>query len=336
MPRFANQILLALAPLTQRLKRTPRDEAKPGIPELAARDNREVTVDAHAEALSSLRWEVRRNCGYLARQEIESLKKQIEASPKRLEHYGYKVYSQTDEDGMLAEIFKRIGVQRGVFCEIGVEDGLECNTLYLLHQGWRGAWLEGNPNQQAAIESKFAALINNKRLTLRMGLVRPQNINAVLDEALAPLGLNTGGLDFLSIDIDGMDIYLLEAIRCKPKVICIEYNAKFAPPVSKRPVYDENYSWRGTDYMGSSLCALHEVAVGKGYSLVGTNFTGGNAFFVRNDLIADRFDETLTPEALYNPPRYWLWMDHYLRGIGHPADFGPYTDLTPYVVHSPR
>jgi hypothetical protein len=78
--------------------------------------------------------------------------------------------------------------------------------------------------------------------------------------------------------------------------------------------------------MGSSLKALTEVAEALGYRLVGTNITGGNAFFVRRDLAADLFPDDCSPENLYNPPRYWLWSDHFLN-IGHRADFGPYVDL---------
>ena len=108
--------------------------------------------------------EIKRNSGYLARQEIEILKERLRADPNRLEPHGYKVYSQGDEDGILAEIFLRLNIESGSFCEIGVENGLECNTLFLLHKGWRGIWLEGNPNQRAPIESKFEAILRNKRL----------------------------------------------------------------------------------------------------------------------------------------------------------------------------
>ena len=271
--------------------------------------------------------EVRRNSGYLARQEIERIREKCGSDPKRLEQHGFKVYSQHDEDGMLAEIFRRIEVEKGVFCEIGVENGLECNTLFLIHQGWRGIWLEGNQAQQQAIESKFAPILRNKRLGLGMGYITPGNINQSIRQMCSHLAVDAGDIDFLSIDIDGMDIYLLDVIEFRPKVICIEYNAKFPPPVFKKPVFDEDFRWKGTDYMGSSLTAITQTANQKGYSLVGTNISGSNAFFVRNDLVGDRFQANPTPEALYNPPRYYLWIDHYLDNIGHPADFGPYTDL---------
>lgn len=284
-------------------------------------------VNAILQQLLNLGTDARRGAGYLARQEIERIKSQLAGRPSRLEHYGFKVYSQNDEDGIIDEIFRRLSVSSGTFCEIGVENGLECNTLFLLHKGWRGCWLEGDLRHRVAIESKFRPLFEARRLCLRMGLVTPENINEAMAQTLAPLAPGDGQIDFLSIDIDGMDIYLLESLRCRPKVICIEYNAKFPPPLRKRPAYDPQCTWTGTDYMGSSLSALTEVATGLGYSLVGTNVTGLNAFYVRDDLILDRFDRPMSPEALYNPPRYYLTDDHYHRGVGHPPDFGRYTDL---------
>lgn len=277
--------------------------------------------------LNSLTANVRRNSGYLARREISDLKKSISGNQKRLELYGFKVYSQNDEDGILEEIFKRIGIENGTFCEIGVENGLECNTLYLIHKGWIGSWLEGNEKQKPLIESKFKQILNNKRLSLGIGYVTPENINLAIEKTLEIVRQNPSDLDFLSIDIDGMDIYLLEALKYRPKVICIEYNAKFPPNISKKPTFNPRYRWEGGDYMGCSLRAIVESAKNMNYSLVSTNFVGANAFFVRDDLLNDKFDLSLSIEQLYNPPRYWLCFDHYCSGIGHRADFGTYEDL---------
>ena len=57
---------------------------------------------------------------------------------------GYKVFSQNQEDGMVAEVFRRIGTTSRRFIEFGVQDGLECNSTFLLMRGWRGAWIEGS------------------------------------------------------------------------------------------------------------------------------------------------------------------------------------------------
>jgi hypothetical protein len=280
------------------------------------------------QAARAVAIQLRRSAGYLARQEIERLLVPLRAQQKRLEPFGYKVYSQNDEDGILAEIFKRLNIAKGLFCEIGVENGLECNTLFLLHQGWRGCWLERNEKQQVPITATFGALIQSRRLVLGIGAITPGNVNSTVISALRAIGRGPQELDFLSIDIDGMDIYLWEALSFSPKVICIEYNAKFPPPLVKKPVLDPQNVWRGGDYMGSSLNALCETAEAKNYRLVATNIVGGNAFFVRSDLAGDLFESDASAGHLYNPPRYWLYFDHFIGGIGHNADFGPYVDLT--------
>ena len=262
-----------------------------------------------------------RNNGYLARQEIDQLRASLATDHKRLEHYGYKVYSQGDEDGIIEEIFKRLNIKSGQFCEIGVENGLECNSLFLIHKGWRGTWIEGNENQIEAIYSKFNSIIP-QRLNVKHHMVSIENVNKLIAESY-----NTEAeLDFLSIDIDGNDIYLFDALDIRPKVICIEYNAKFPANISKAQIYDPNRNWQVTDYMGSSLKAIREVASKKGYRLVGTNLTGSNAFFVRDELCGFLFSADSSSENLYNPPRYYLIFDHYTN-IGHRADFGPYVDL---------
>ena len=263
-----------------------------------------------------------RIAGYLARQEIKRILEEISREdPLRLELYGFKVYSQNDEDGIIEEIFRRLGVFSGIFVEIGVENGLECNTLYLLHKGWKGLWIEANSNYVNFIKSKFDYVIKNGRLKVLNEYVKIDNVNRLINTYV-----KGEEFEFLSIDIDGMDIYLLEYLTKKPLVICIEYNSKFPPTLSKKPPYNPNFWWQGTDYMGSSLKAIVEVAEKKGYILVGTNITGTNAFFVRKDMWRkDLFPEP-DPVKLYNPPRYWLYFDHF-RHIGHPPDFGPYIDL---------
>lgn len=270
--------------------------------------------------LARIRVQAQRASGYQAREEIERILAPLRADSKRLEPFGFKVYSQSDEDGIIEEIFRRLRIERGTFVEIGVENGLECNSLYLLHKGWTGTWIEGELARQAALVSKFATILG-RRLQLAFNWVTAEAIN----NTLKGLGIPEE-VDFFSIDIDGNDIYIFEALTIRPKVFCIEYNSKFPPSLSKRPTYDPERRWTGTDYMGASLRALSEAASAKGYRLVATSIVGANAFFVRDDLTEDLFPADARPEKLYNPPRYWLWSDHYLH-IGHRADFGSYVDM---------
>jgi hypothetical protein len=271
-------------------------------------------------AIAETNARIQRSNAYLARAEIERLLEPLRADPKRLEPYGFKVYSQTDEDGIIEEICRRLEIVEGRFVEIGVENGLECNSLYLIHRGWRGAWIEGDAAQAPAIEAKFGELLQT-RLRVSLDMVTAENVDRVLREAGA-----ADDLDLLSIDIDGNDIYLLEAMTLRPKIIVIEYNAKFPGNLVKQSVYNPERGWQGTDYMGASLKAIARAAALKGYRLVGTNITGVNAFLVRDDLAGDHFCADASAEHLYNPARYWLYFDHFCN-IGHRADFGPYVDL---------
>jgi hypothetical protein len=262
---------------------------------------------------------LQRNNGYLARKEISELLEQFRNDPMRLEPYGFKVYSQGDEDGIIEEIFRRLDIKKGSFCEIGVEKGLECNTHYLLHKGWSGIWIDGRSEYIEYILENCPQV--NKKLKVIHAYLTKSNLNNTLES----IGLTKDReLDFLSIDIDGNDIHLFTEMDIRPKVICIEYNAKWPANVSRIPVYNPDNIWCGDDYMGASLKSLVDVAKFKAYELVGTNITGANAFFVRKDLVKDRF--SLAPiEKLYNPPRYWLIYDHFWH-IGHPAAFGKYDD----------
>jgi hypothetical protein len=240
--------------------------------------------------------------------------------PLRLERYGAKLYSQFDEDGIIAEIFRRIGTSSAPsFVEFGVEDGTECNTTALLLQGWRGLWLEADSGYIALIRRKFAQELNNGALKVKESFITAANINQLIGD------WGAGEIDLLSIDIDGNDIHVFEALTVvRPRAVVIEYDAKFPPQISVAPKYDPARIWDGTGYMGASLQALTRVARRRGYVLVGCSFVGVNAFFVRQDLAAGKFHEPFTAANHYQPTRSFLWE---LYHNGHARSWGPYTQV---------
>jgi hypothetical protein len=238
------------------------------------------------------------------------------ADKRRLAHFGAKVYSQNEEDGIIQEIFGRIGFGNKTFVEFGVDNGLENNTLKLLLEGWTGLWLEGSERHVQEIGTKFHDVIADSRLRVLRAFIDRDNINDLLRPYYE------GEIDLISIDIDGNDIHILEALSVvRPRVIVIEYNAKFPPPISIAQAYNPAHVWRGTDYFGASLAAITKTAARKNYSLVGCNITGANAFFVRDDLLGDKFAAPFTPENHYEPARYFLWQTF---PSGHDPDWGPY------------
>ena len=58
--------------------------------------------------------------------------------PRRLERSGFRVHSQYDEDGIISEIFRRIGTTNRQCIEFGAGNGTENCTGFLLMQGWKG------------------------------------------------------------------------------------------------------------------------------------------------------------------------------------------------------
>ena len=236
------------------------------------------------------------------------------ADPKRLLRYGAKAYSQNDEDGILAEIFRRIGTSGRTFVEIGAGAGLENNTLALLVQGWRGLWVESDNAKAARARTNLAAYVASDQLRVENVLVTRDNVDALLHKS-AP----SAEPDLLSIDVDGNDYHLWQAVQSiSPRVVVMEYNASWFPPMSLAVAYQERFEWKANTYFGASLKALELLAERKGYHLVGCCFAGVNAFFVRADLCGTHFSEPYTAENHYEPARYWM-----LRTAGHPPGIGP-------------
>lgn len=234
--------------------------------------------------------------------------------PLRLLCAGYKVYSQNQEDGMIAEVFRRIGLTSKRFIEFGVESGLECNSTFLLLQGWRGAWIEGSAENAA-----------KARTTFKGYPVEVVNSYVTVDNADALIGRLAGeeDLDLLSIDIDTIDYWIWDAVNSvKPRLVVIEYNATLPPFLRKTVAHNPEMVWDGSNFSGASLGALEALGRSKGYSLVGCSLAGVNAFFVRDDLVADKFCAPYTAANHYEPPRYEL-----SGPSGHRAGMGPWVDV---------
>lgn len=218
--------------------------------------------------------------------------------PKRLEPYGFSAYSQNDEDGIIQEIFNRIGTSSKTFVEFGVGNGLENNTAYLLMQGWKGLWIEASSKCVKEIRRIYKKPLENKHLILEHSFITRDNINALIGAHF------NGEIDLLSVDIDGNDYYVWKNISCiNPRVVVAEYNAKFPPPCRFSIPYNEHHAWDGSDRQGMSLQTATDLAESLGYRLVGTNLSGVNAFFVRKDLVRDLFAES-SAATLYNALRW--------------------------------
>jgi hypothetical protein len=194
----------------------------------------------------------------------------------------FKVFSQWGEDGILQFLVSRVPAPSRTFVEFGTQDYSEANTRFLLiNDNWRGLLIDGSERDIARIRSD--SIYWRHDLEAVCAFVTRENINGLIAPRFPgeELGL-------LSVDIDGNDYWVWQAITCvRPSIVVCEYNSVFgnrlAVTVPYRADFDRAAAHHSNLYYGASLPALCRLAEEKGYALVGTNTAGNNAFFVRKD-----------------------------------------------------
>jgi hypothetical protein len=221
--------------------------------------------------------------------------------PRRLFRYQSQVCSQNGEDGIIHEIFRRIGTTTRIFVEVGVGSGCENNTAFLLSQGWTGFWIDGDTGFLGVLENRED--LSKECLKYLVTFATRENISALFEQLGVP-----NEFDLLSLDIDQNTFYVWEGLRdFRPRVVVVEYNSAIPPDVDWKVRYDAKRTWNGTQNFGASLKSFEILGRQFGYSLVGCELIGANAFFVRDDLLAGKFAEPFTSENHYEPPRYPMW-----------------------------
>jgi len=227
------------------------------------------------------------------------------------------MFSQTGADGIIAEIFRRISRTNSIFVEFGVGNGLENNTTALLLQGWSGIWIESSKRNSKEIQKNLKPLIDDQKLSVVEHFITRDNIVDILEVCNLP-----NDPDLISIDIDGNDYWVCEALltRYRPRVVVIEYNALLGPSAPWVMEYDPASARKSvvaTSDFGGSLKAMELLGRRNGYSLVGCDYMGVNAFFVRDDLLQDKFCTPYTSENHFEPSRLFLY-----RRNGQPRAIG--------------
>jgi len=196
--------------------------------------------------------------------------------PERLTARRFRLSSQSQEDGLTLALLSEVGVTCRRFVEIG--SGLSGgNSGFLAREcGWSGLMVDGHEGHMAQVGRRFP--------TVRAvaAWVTRDNIN----ELIAANGC-TGEVDLFSLDLDGTDYWIWEAMTaCSPRLVILEYNSMFGPDRSVTIPYDPKFDRHRhhTTYYGASLTALTRLSARKGYRLVAVEPNGVNAFFLRNDL----------------------------------------------------
>jgi hypothetical protein len=210
----------------------------------------------------------------------------------------FKAYSQFGEDGIIQWLIARVPIEDRTFAEFGVEDYHESNTRFLLeHDGWSGRILDAGTAHERFVRDTGLAWRHG--IDARSAFITAENI----DELLAGLPEDLG---LLSVDVDGMDYWILSAISVvRPRIVVCEYNSLFGPSaavtVPYRADFDRRTAHHSTLYFGASIGALDHWGREHGYRLVGSTSQGVNAFLVRDD-VADGVPALGAAEAWVDTP----------------------------------
>lgn len=236
-----------------------------------------------------------------------------QVDPTRPATWEFGGFSQNGEDGVIEVLRRHLQGGRRTYLEIGAADGLENNTAWLaVAERWSGLMVEGDP-----------------RLATRAARnVRPQSIGAevlqlFVERDSAPRILAAAGdpaPDVLSVDIDGNDLHVAEALLaagCRPGILVVEYNAVFGPERSVTVPYQPGFVATRAHptglWYGASVAAWRRLLAPRGYRFVTVEQNGVNAFFADERRFPAAFLDALQGLP-YAENRYWR------RRFGEPAE----------------
>jgi hypothetical protein len=222
--------------------------------------------------------------------ELRSAAGRIEAlartnvSPGDLRAAEFKTFSQWNEDGIIQHLIRHVPIADATFIEFGVADYREANTRFLLvNNGWRGLILDGGEAHRKFVYEQ-STLGWRYPIDARSDFLTREAINDVIREA----GF-VGDIGLLSIDVDGVDYWMWEAIDAvSPRIVVVEFNSTFGSEHAVTVPYDPAFDYATAHfshlYFGASLPAFVALAERKCYRFVGCESHGANAFFVRDDV----------------------------------------------------
>lgn len=223
----------------------------------------------------------------------------------RIREAGFRCYSQFEEDGIILYLLTMIGVDAGTVAEMCCGNGMECMaTNLILNHGYKGYLFDGDEaNIKAATQffnkKKDCLLVKPE---LKHTWITTENVNALLTNSGCPKDV-----DFFSLDIDGNDYWIWEAIDAiNPKICCFETHNMVPSDKSLTIPYNPTFDcWSQPpelqNFRSVSLAAMIKLSKRKGYRLIGSHKHGFNVFFMRNDIGSDLFHEVSAHDVHDNP-----------------------------------
>ena len=212
--------------------------------------------------------------------------KNKEFQAKSLKDVEFSIFSQFGDDGIIQWLTQNLEIPNKTFIEFGVEDFSESNSRFLMmNDNWSGFVMDGSETNIKNLKSSYYYW--KYELASKAVFINKDNINDLIQEQ--EFNREVG---LLHIDIDGNDYYIWDEINViEPIIVIVEFNGIFGKDRSLSVIYDKDFIRNNSHYsfllFGSSIKSLYQLAEDKGYSFIGCNSGGNNAYFVRNDKLND-------------------------------------------------
>ncbi|MFM6218815.1 MAG: hypothetical protein ACKPDM_00375 [Dolichospermum sp.] len=247
-------------------------------------------ITQEQDKITSILHKLQETLGRIEARQLETL------NSKSIRDNEFRAFSQWGEDGIIQFLIRNVPINRKIFVEFGVQNYTESNTRFLLiNNNWSGLVIDGGSEEISYIKND--PIYWQYNLKAVNSFITKDNINQILSDN----GIQ-GEIGLLSVDIDGNDYWVWQAIDCiNPAIVISEYNFRFGANKAVTVPYDASFvrskAHYSNIYYGASLKALCILADKKGYAFVGCNSAGNNAFFVRKDLKPDAINEITVQEG---------------------------------------
>ena len=139
----------------------------------------------------------------------------------------------------------------------------------------------------------------SQKINIYNNFINYKNINEIISNSITKKNF-----DFFSLDIDGMDYWVLEKLNFNPKIICAEFNPWLGKSEKLILPKELNFTYRSDKYYGASLKAYQFLLNKKNYKLVGIESSGNNAFFINQNEFQIQFDELDVEESFKLDPKF--------------------------------
>jgi len=209
--------------------------------------------------------------------------------------FEFKVFSQWGEDGIINHILTTLGIAKPNCLEIGIENFTECNTRFLAEYRNANLYLVDSSEGARHVIEK-TDLKWKSSIEFEQEFVTTENVSEIFGKAMKSFGT----IDLLSLDVDGIDYWLLlELPDLDCSLVVLEYNSIFGADLNVSVPYKDDFhrtrEHYSNQFYGASLTSCIDLMSTRNYSFIGTNRANTNAFFVKN-IFKQHFSHIVTRE----------------------------------------